>query len=122
MINEKSPAKAMGKETIDCAFVHLLKKSEQIVEIPKQTFVDFVKESMKCALDFTMTGKSFPFENELLDYSMSEDLEDEDSNITPSENFEQAEVSPMKTIETSALAGKDKSLTPNSSQKQQKLP
>ena len=46
---------------------------------------------MKCALDFTMSGKSIPFETELLDYSISEDSntnqqeEDEDSNMTPSE-------------------------------------
>ena len=33
---------------------------------------------MKCALDFTMTGKSIPFETELLDYSISE--EDEAQN------------------------------------------
>jgi hypothetical protein len=53
----------------------LLKKCGQIIEVPKQTFTDFVKESMKCALDFTMTGKSIPFEAELLDYSISEDEE-----------------------------------------------
>ena len=44
---------------------------------------------MKCALDFTMTGKSIPFETELLNYSFSEESnaqeEDDDSNMTPSE-------------------------------------
>lgn len=89
--------------------MHLLKKSEQILEVPKQTFTDFVKESMKCALDFTMTGKSIPFEAELLDYSISEDSnvneEEEDSNMTPSEVEEEIEQTPLKTMQPSGIEG-----------------
>lgn len=71
---------------------------------------------MKCALDFTMTGKSIPFETELLDYSISEEDEaqnedEDDSNMTPSEDGTTqqnvTEATPLKTISTQGIQGQN---------------
>ena len=35
LYDAKSPVKSLAKDTVDCAFVHLLKKCEQFIEIPK---------------------------------------------------------------------------------------
>jgi len=64
---------SLAKETFECAFIALLRKSENVLEVTKKTMVEFIQESSRSAMDLTATGMAFPLEMELLEYSESED-------------------------------------------------
>ena len=63
--------KNLAKETLECAFITLLRKSENVVEVPKMTIVKFIQECSRSAMELTSTGMAFPLEMDL-DYSESE--------------------------------------------------
>lgn len=54
------------EETFECAFVALLRKSDNVVEVPKMTMVQFIQDCSRSAMNLTATGMAFPSEEELL--------------------------------------------------------
>ena len=54
-----------NKETIQCCFIFLLKKSDDLLLIKTKELIEFVHSSGAKAHEFTMTGASFPIETEL---------------------------------------------------------
>lgn len=62
-----------SKETIDCCFVYLLKKSDDLLMVRKSSLLEFVHSVAGKALDFSMTGSRFPLETELVYSSDSEE-------------------------------------------------
>ena len=65
--------KSLTKETFECAFITLLRKSENVLEVPKMTMVQFIQDCSRSAMDLTATGMAFPLEMELLEYSESDE-------------------------------------------------
>jgi len=64
----------LAKETIECAFIHLVKKSKGlVVDVDKDVFLRFILDSSTQAYNMTMTGNAFPIEKELLEYSSDSD-------------------------------------------------
>ena len=62
------------KETIQCCFIFLMKKTKDLLQIEKSDLVQFIHSSAGKAHDFTMTGAKFPIETDLV-YSSSDDEE-----------------------------------------------
>ena len=64
-----------NKETMQCCFIFLLKKRQdgELLRIRKSDLINFIKESVGKAADFTMTGSKFPLETELVYSSDSDD-------------------------------------------------
>jgi len=56
-----------NKETLQCCFIYLLKssKNNDLYEINKGDWANFIRTSAGKAHDFTMTGSKFPLETEL---------------------------------------------------------
>jgi hypothetical protein len=51
---------SLKEDTLECAFIYLLRKSNKVLKIPKEEVLNFIHESSKSACDLTMTGKKFP--------------------------------------------------------------
>lgn len=60
---------------MQCCFIFLLKKRQdgELLRIRKSDLINFIKESVGKAADFTMTGSKFPLETELVYSSDSDD-------------------------------------------------
>ena len=63
----------IGSETLDCALVELLKLSNSYNEVDSEILAEFMRACKSAAMTHTATGKNFPLQEELLEYSVSDD-------------------------------------------------
>lgn len=69
-----------SKETVQCCFIFLLRKSDNLMYIKTKELVEFIHASGAKAHDFTMTGANFPVETELVYSSDSDGGYSDDDN------------------------------------------
>jgi len=78
---EKAGLVFTTRETVQCCFIFLLKKTTDFMAIKSKDLIEFVHASGAKAHDFTMTGASFPVETELVYSSDSEHGNDMQDNL-----------------------------------------
>ena len=63
----------IAQETLECAFVYLLRLSGNYLNVSEQAMLQFITECRRDAQSHTASGMSFPIQDELLEYSESEE-------------------------------------------------
>ena len=63
----------IAQETLECALVYLLRLSGNYLKVSEQAMLQFVQECKREAQSHTASGMSFPIQDELLEYSQSEE-------------------------------------------------
>ena len=72
----------MAPETLQCCFLYLLRKSDELHKIDKNKFIEFVGSCAIQALMFTRSGSKIPMETELA-YSSESDYEELEREEVP---------------------------------------
>ena len=97
-------SEGIASDTRECIKVYLLRESNSLTEVSPKEINKLLKECKKLGLSYSKTGMSFPLQDELLEFSLTEE-EEEDAHqrqvsvLTPSAQSESKPAESLKDAE-----------------------